>query len=320
MTPRNWDCDKYVVDHDATDLVEDTQSGKDKENSSEKKTGNSNKQANASSKKDDDTDLSIQFTKAIFMKNFELAFIIWKSLKRPIKAALLAVKMIKKMMSLIDDGNLDERETLKEQITSKIKVIEERANEVWNYQFFLITIKYYNKLFLPLPFTILTPLLWICTQGRQDGPFYQEILPTELSNLQRIEASMRFKFIQDVDDQHISVICNGVVLCQHKAETKIMRSNETQTERVLPLTIGLWPKPPHHQNPLEQTKRLLLPPNENAGTTEFNETVVSGSGQSGFEVNKSSPPAEGLLTETRESSNLSYDDSPSDFGKSTFEK
>ncbi|KAH9509881.1 hypothetical protein Btru_045510 [Bulinus truncatus] len=112
---------------------------------------------------------------------------------------------------------------------SKIQSIEKQATEVWHHQFLQFTMKFYSTLIPPPPFTLLLPFLLYCRRTGKDGPFHQEVVPTELSNLQRIEASGRFKFIQDIDDQEISVVCNGVLNCPHKDDNK-NKAPETKTD------------------------------------------------------------------------------------------
>ncbi|KAH9489290.1 hypothetical protein Btru_057021 [Bulinus truncatus] len=66
--------------------------------------------------KDGERILNNMFTEAIFCKEFDLAFILWKSLKKPTIAALYAIEMINEIMLLEDDGNIDEIDRLNKQI------------------------------------------------------------------------------------------------------------------------------------------------------------------------------------------------------------
>ncbi|KAH9523916.1 hypothetical protein Btru_047411 [Bulinus truncatus] len=129
---------------------------------------------------------------------------------------------------------------------SKIKAVEERSREFWHHQFMLLSMKYCKTVFLPPPFTVLFPLLIYCNAGGEKGIFNQkEILPAELTNLQRLEASGRFKFIQETEDRHISVVCNGIIKCPHKEETKLLRTVTQQTEQD-EVTVSKKPKSPQH--------------------------------------------------------------------------
>ncbi|KAH9523921.1 hypothetical protein Btru_047509 [Bulinus truncatus] len=129
---------------------------------------------------------------------------------------------------------------------SKIKAVEERSREFWHHQFMLLSMKYCKTVFLPPPFTVLFPLLIYCNAGGEKGIFNQkEILPAELINLQRLEASGRFKFIQETEDRHISVVCNGIIKCPHKEEMKLLRTVTQQTEQD-EVTVGKKPKSPQH--------------------------------------------------------------------------
>ncbi|XP_059140153.1 transient receptor potential cation channel subfamily M member 1-like [Physella acuta] len=70
--------------------------------------------------------------------------------------------------------------------------IENQARKVWHYQRFVVAGEYSRRLFLPLPFTPLTILVFACRSRKVDGFFAQDYDKPKKKRLQRLE-----RFVMD---------------------------------------------------------------------------------------------------------------------------
>ncbi|KAH9509884.1 hypothetical protein Btru_045519 [Bulinus truncatus] len=100
--------------------------------------------------------------------------------------------------------------------SSTIKKVSNQALEVWHHQSLQMTLKYGKVIILPPPFTIFTPLLWLCRSKDVDQPFSKEVTRQNLVNLKKIEVDEQRNFIQYLDVKGSLPVCQCNFVCEHK--------------------------------------------------------------------------------------------------------